>query len=123
VLTITRRKKIIAVIMSIVIWGLGHAYIGRVKRGIGIFLLGLAVTFSISFLIPFPFSIPVILIYLVWLIYDLLRIIDATNKQSQSSEIGSLDSESKPQQISCSKCGNINTEDSAFCVKCGSALK
>jgi TM2 domain-containing membrane protein YozV len=123
-LTFTRRKKVIAVILSIVIWGLGHAYIGRIKRGIGIFLLGLAVTISAAFLIPFPFSILAGLIYLAWLIYDLFRIISATNKQSPSyGKVESLDSESKPQQMSCSKCGNINTEDSAFCVKCGSALK
>lgn len=86
--------------------------------------LGLAVTISAAFLIPFPFSIFAGLIYLAWLIYDLLRIITATTKQSPSyGKIESLNSESKPQQISCSKCGNINTEDSAFCVKCGSALK
>jgi TM2 domain-containing membrane protein YozV len=75
VTTITRRK-VIAIILTIVIWGLGHAYVGRIKRGVGLFFLGLAIMIVASFLIPFPFSLVVALIYIVWLIYDVLKIID-----------------------------------------------
>jgi hypothetical protein len=69
------KRKIIATILTIVIWGLGHAYIKRIKRGVA-FFLGLAIMFGVSFVIPFPFSLVVGLGYVIWLIYDVIRIIN-----------------------------------------------
>ena len=72
------KRKIIATILTIVIWGLGHAYIKRIKRGVGLFFLGLAIMIVVSFVIPFPFSL-VGLGYVIWLIYDVIRIINMQN--------------------------------------------
>ena len=70
------KRKIIATILTIVIWGLGHAYIKRIKRGVTLFFLGLAIMIAVSFVIPFPFSLVVGLGYVIWLIYDVFRIIN-----------------------------------------------
>jgi hypothetical protein len=51
--------------MTIVIWGLGHAYIKRIKRGLVLFFVGLAIMFGVSFVIPFPFSLVVGLGYVI----------------------------------------------------------
>jgi TM2 domain-containing membrane protein YozV len=77
----TMHRKVIAIILTIIIWGLGHAYLGRIKRGIGLFFLGLAIMLGVSFLIPFPFSLLVGLAYLVWLVSDVLRIIRLENNR------------------------------------------
>jgi len=77
----TTRRKVIAIILTIVIWGVGHAYIGRIKRGICLFFLGLAIMLGVSFLMTFPLPIFVGLAYLGWLIYDVLRIIKLQNEQ------------------------------------------
>ena len=69
------KRKIIATILTVVIWGLGHAYIKHIKRGVALFFLGLAIMFGLSFVIPYPFSL-VGLGYVIWLIYDVLRIIN-----------------------------------------------
>jgi hypothetical protein len=114
---ITRRKKVIAIILTILIWGLGHAYIGRTKRGVGLFFLGLAIVLVGSFLIPFPYSLLIFLAYLAWLIHDLLRIINLQNKQVTVK----VDASSTFNKT-CKKCGSLNPEDSVFCIKCGSAL-
>ena len=79
---ITTRKKVIIIILDILIWRLGHAFAGRVKRGIGIFLLGFAIMFVTGLLVPFPFSLLVGIAYLVWLIFDLLKIIASINEQT-----------------------------------------
>jgi hypothetical protein len=73
---ISGKRKIIATILTIVIWGLGHAYINRIKGGVALFFLGLAIMIGILFVIPFPFSLVVGLGYVIWLIYDVFRIIN-----------------------------------------------
>ena len=73
--TSTTRRKVIAIILTILLWGLGHAYLRRIKRGVALFFLGLGVMIVVSFLVPSPFPIIVYLIYLGWLISDVLRII------------------------------------------------
>ena len=77
----TTRRKVIAIILTIVIWGVGHAYIGRIKRGICLFFLGLAIMLGVSFIMIFPLPIFVGLAYLGWLIYDVLQIIKLQNEQ------------------------------------------
>jgi threonine/homoserine/homoserine lactone efflux protein len=116
---ITTRKKVIAIILDILIWGLGHVSVGRTKRGIGILLLGLAIMIVASSLIHY-LSILVGIAYLAWLISDLLKIVKSINKQAAVK----VDSSSVyGKEKTCRKCGNINPEDSSFCIKCGSALK
>jgi hypothetical protein len=70
------KRKIIATILTILIWGLGHAYIKRIKRGVALFFLGLAIMIAVSFVILWPFPLLVGLGYLIWLISDVFRIIN-----------------------------------------------
>ena len=50
---ITTGKKAVAIILDIIIWGLGHAVTGKIKRGVGIFLfLGFTIVFAASFFYP-----------------------------------------------------------------------
>src|SRR5215211_2687770 len=108
--TNTTRKKIIGIILTILIWGLGHAYIGRIKRGIGLFFLGLAIMLGASFVIPFPFSLLVGLGYVAWLIYDVLRII---NLQSEQLTPKRDDYHPSINNLACKKCGSMNKGDSS----------
>jgi hypothetical protein len=77
------KRKIIAAILSIVIWGLGHVYIKRYKRGLALFFLGLAIIIGGSFVIPFPFPLVIGVGYVMWLIYDVLRIINMQYSTAQ----------------------------------------
>jgi hypothetical protein len=112
------KRKNIATILTILIWGLGHAYIKRIKRGVGLFFLGLAIMIAVSFVIPFPFSLVVGLGYVIWLIYDVFRII---NIESPAARQGEDTQESL--KVQCKKCGNMNSEGTSYCVKCGSLLQ
>jgi TM2 domain-containing membrane protein YozV len=119
--TSTTSKKIIAIILTILIWGLGHVYIRRIKRGIGLFFLGLAIMLGASFVIPFPFSLLVGLGYVAWLIYDVLRIINLQNEQLTQTQ--RADYHSSVNNLACKKCGSMNKGDSSYCVNCSSALR
>src|SRR6476661_2982085 len=117
---ITIGKKALAIILDIIIWGLGHGVIGKIKRGVGIFLLGFAIMFAASFFIPFPYSLLVGLAYLIWLISDLIKIINSVNKHTSiSTDPNSVYGKGKY----CGKCGSPNVEGSSFSTKCGSELK
>jgi hypothetical protein len=72
----------------------------------------------VSFVIPFPFSLVVGLGYVVWLIYDVIRII---NMESPTARQGGDTQESL--KVQCKKCGNMNREGTNYCVKCGSLLQ
>jgi TM2 domain-containing membrane protein YozV len=112
----TTKRKVIAIILTILIWGLGHAYLGCIKRGVVLFFLGLGIMIVVSFLIPFPFSVIVGLIYLGWLISDVLRIIKLENGRG-------MDYNASTRSVSYQKCGSTNREDSSYCIKCGSPLR
>ena len=79
------KTKIIATILTIVIWGLGHVYLRHIKRGVALFFLGFAIMLGASFLIPFPFSLVVAVGYIIWLIYDVFKII---NKEPSTARRG-----------------------------------
>ena len=96
-------RTIIAVILTIIIPGVGHMFVGRVKRGVVVLLLGFGGLVAVAFIIPFPYSLPFTIIIYIVVIWDLFRI--------------------KPKDVACQKCGNMNTEGSSFCAKCGTALK
>jgi hypothetical protein len=112
------KRKIIATILTIVIWGLGHAYIKRIKRGVGLFFLGLAIMFAVSFVIPWPYMLFVGLGYIIWLIYDVFRIM---NMEYSTARQGGDTVEFL--KVQCKKCGNMNREGTNYCVKCGSLLQ
>ena len=96
-------RTVIAVILTLLILGLGHMFVGRVRRGGVILLLGFLGAVAISFIIPFPYSLPFIAIIYIVVIYDLFKIM--------------------PKDVACQGCGNMNPQGSSFCGKCGSALK
>jgi hypothetical protein len=98
------------------LWGLGHAYLRRIKRGVVLFFLGLGIMIVVSFLVPYPFPIIVYLIYLGWLISDVFRIIKLENGRG-------IEYQPSNSSISCQKCGSTNREDSSYCIKCGSPLR
>ncbi len=96
-------RNAIAVILTLLILGLGHIFVGRVKRGVVIILLGFLGAVAISFIVPFPFSLAFIAGIYIFVIWDLFKIM--------------------PKDVSCKDCGNLNPEGSTFCAKCGAALK
>lgn len=112
------RRKIIATILTILIWGLGLVYVRRIKRGVGLFFLGLAIMIAVSFVIPWPFTLFVGLGYVIWLISDVFRIINMENILAHGGE-----THYEVRKIQCQKCGNTNREGSTYCVKCGSLLQ
>lgn len=96
-------RTVITVILSLLILGLGHIFVGRVKRGMVILLLGFIGALAISFIVPFPYSLPFIAGIYIFVIWDLFKIV--------------------PKDVSCKDCGKLNPEGSTFCAKCGAALK
>lgn len=96
-------RIVIAVILTLIIPGIGHIFVGRVRRGVVVLLLGFLGALAVSFIIPFPYSAPIVIAIYVIIIYDLLRIL--------------------PKDVVCHSCGNANPQGSSFCGKCGFALK
>jgi TM2 domain-containing membrane protein YozV len=79
-LTVSKDRAFLAYILSIFIEGAGHVVIGKILRGIGIFLAGV-ITWIIAFLvIPFPLGILIVIGYWIWQIYDLHRIITSSRR-------------------------------------------
>jgi hypothetical protein len=106
------RKKVFAIILTILIWGLGHAYVHRIKRGVTLFFLGVGILLGASFIIPFPFLMLVGLGYVLWLIYDVLRIIQVQSRETTQAQ--KADYRSDAHTLSCKKCGGMNKEDSSY---------
>jgi hypothetical protein len=59
-----------------------------------------------SFVIPFPFSLLVGLVYVVWLIYDVLRIINLQNERLTQTQ--RADYHPSVNNLTCKKCGSMN---------------
>jgi ribosomal protein L40E len=78
-------------------------FVGRVKRGVVVLLLGFGGMVAISFIVPFPFSPFIIIVIYIIIIRDLFKVM--------------------PKDVFCQKCGNANSQGSSFCAKCGSELK
>ena len=49
-------RTVIVVILTIIIPGVGHMFVGRVKRGVVVLLLGFGGLVAVAFIIPFPYS-------------------------------------------------------------------
>ena len=50
--------------------GVGHIYLGFVKRGIIILIIGIALLILVSWLVPIPFSWIIGISYWIWQILD-----------------------------------------------------
>lgn len=52
------------------IYGLGHMYLGFIKRGIIILVFGIILTIVVYEFIPFPPGYIILIVYALWQIYD-----------------------------------------------------
>ena len=57
-------------ILAVILSGLGHIYLGFVKRGIIILIIGIVIWIVVSWLIPIPFSWLIGITYWIWQIWD-----------------------------------------------------
>jgi TM2 domain-containing membrane protein YozV len=71
-------------ILAIVLSGLGHIYLGLVKRGIIILIIGIALWAVVSWLIPI-FGWVIGVAYWIWQIYDSYKLYKAQAGQTHST--------------------------------------
>jgi len=60
----------LTILLSILVSGVGHIYLGFIKRGIIILIVAILLGFSLPFLIPMPFSWIILVGYWLWQIWD-----------------------------------------------------
>ena len=60
----------LTMILALVLSGLGHIYLGFVKRGIIILIVGILIWIIVSLLIPIPFSWLIGILYWIWQMWD-----------------------------------------------------
>lgn len=77
-------------------------FVGRIKRGVVILLLAIGGSIATTLIIPYPYSLAIIIPIYMIVFYDLFRIM--------------------PKDITCRNCHHLNPQDSSFCGKCGSIL-
>jgi TM2 domain-containing membrane protein YozV len=120
-MTISNRKLFLSIFLDMLLAGAGHMYIHRVKRGILILLSAISIGIVINLIIAYPFSLIVALIFWLWQIYDLTRIVKNENKHPFVKTVAIHSGPGL--QNPCLKCGNSNPSGSAFCNKCGFILR
>jgi len=128
----TKRK---AIILSVLIPGLGQMYVGNFTRGTVTFLSALAILFfSHLILNAFEFIPP--LIFYIWQIFDAGREYNKRRYYPVQGSITCMDCDWSNSTFSefCSKCGNriqnactncnnLNIIGVSFCGKCGKTLR
>ncbi|HKQ21593.1 MAG TPA: hypothetical protein VJS91_06110 [Nitrososphaeraceae archaeon] len=60
----------LTIVLAVVISGVGHIYLGFVKRGITILIIGLVLYFTVPWFVPFPWSWIITFGYWIWQIWD-----------------------------------------------------
>lgn len=73
----------ITIVLAIVFSGLGHIYLGFVKRGIIILIIGIALWAVVSWLIP-VFGWIIGVVYWIWQIYDAYKLYKSKEGQAQA---------------------------------------
>jgi ribosomal protein L40E len=105
-------------------------FVGRVKIGVVVLLLGIAGLVAVNFIFPFPYSLALVAIIYIFIIWDLFKIMPkdvlcqkcgAANSQS-SSFCAKCGNAIRINSLTCQKCANVNIEGSTYCSNCGSAL-
>jgi TM2 domain-containing membrane protein YozV len=71
----------ITIILAIVLSGLGHIYLGLVKKGIIILIIGIALWAIVSWVIPM-FGWVIGVAYWIWQIYDAYKLYKLNAGQS-----------------------------------------
>ncbi|HEX7274526.1 MAG TPA: hypothetical protein VF248_02835 [Nitrososphaeraceae archaeon] len=64
----------ITIILGFLLAGVGHIYLGFIKRGIIILIIGIAFGYIVSSLVPFPLSWLIIGPYWIWQLVDVYNI-------------------------------------------------
>jgi TM2 domain-containing membrane protein YozV len=62
------------ILLAVLVSGVGHIYLGIIKRGIFILIIGLVSWYLISWFVPFPLSWVIFGAYWIWQIVDVYRI-------------------------------------------------
>lgn len=60
----------LTIVLAVVISGLGHIYLGLMKRGISILIIGIALAFVMPLFVPIPWSWIITIGYWLWQIWD-----------------------------------------------------
>lgn len=60
----------LTILIAILVWGVGHIYLGFIKRGIVILVIGLILAFVMPWFIPYPYIWAIVIGYKIWQIWD-----------------------------------------------------
>lgn len=63
----------LTVLLAVLVWGIGHIYLGFVKRGLTILIVGVVLAFVMPWFIPIPISWIIIIGYWAWQIWDVYK--------------------------------------------------
>jgi TM2 domain-containing membrane protein YozV len=64
----------ITIILGFLLAGIGHIYLGFIKRGIIILIIGIGFGYIVSSLVPFPLSWLIIGPYWIWQLVDVYNL-------------------------------------------------
>ncbi len=60
----------ITMLLAVLVSGVGHIYLGFIKRGIIILIVAIVLAITIPLFIPMPYSWIILIGYWIWQIYD-----------------------------------------------------
>ena len=60
----------IAILLAVLVSGVGHIYLGIINRGVIILIIGIVAWMVVSAFVPFPYSWVIIIGYWIWQIWD-----------------------------------------------------
>ena len=67
---IVAKRLWLTILLAVVVWGVGHIYLGFIKRGITILVIGVIISISVPLLVPIPLSWIIVIGYWLWQIWD-----------------------------------------------------
>ena len=70
----TEKSLKITILLAILVSGVGHIYLGFIKRGIIILVVAIALWIIVPMFVPFPYSWIFTGAYWIWQIVDVYRI-------------------------------------------------
>jgi TM2 domain-containing membrane protein YozV len=63
----------ITILLGVLVSGVGHIYLGIIKKGIIILIIGIAIAIIVPVFVPYPFSWIIGGVYWVWQLVDAIR--------------------------------------------------
>jgi len=77
----------ITILLAVLVSGVGHIYLGIVKRGIFILIVGIAIWIIVPWFVPFPLGWVIGAAYWIWQIVDVYRLYKKMNfGQTQTTD-------------------------------------